>query len=90
MSYAFELGPIRPPSEAYSILIRITRNCPWNKCAFCHTYKGQTFSRRAIDDILKDIDSIYTIAQRIGEVAGNTITQQILQRAKGNDDTPLY
>jgi len=90
MSYAFELGPIRPPSEAYSILIRITRNCPWNKCAFCHTYKGQTFSRRAIDDILKDIDSIYTIAQRIGEVAGNTITQQTLQKAKGNDDTPLY
>lgn len=90
MSYAFELGPIRPPSEAYSILIRITRNCPWNKCAFCHTYKGQPFSRRAIEDILNDIDSIHTIAQRIGEVAGNTITQQTLQKAKGNDDTPLY
>jgi len=28
----FEQGPIRPPSEANSLLIRITRNCPWNRC----------------------------------------------------------
>jgi radical SAM superfamily enzyme YgiQ (UPF0313 family) len=32
--YSFEQGPIRPPSEARSLLIRATRNCPWNKCAF--------------------------------------------------------
>jgi hypothetical protein len=29
--YSFEIGPIRPPSEggSYSLLIRVTRNCPW-------------------------------------------------------------
>ncbi len=27
----FELGPIRPPSEAYSLLLRINRGCGWNK-----------------------------------------------------------
>ncbi|SFQ94576.1 hypothetical protein SAMN05660706_1012 [Desulfoscipio geothermicus DSM 3669] len=27
-----EQGPIRPPSEAGSLLIRVTRNCPWNRC----------------------------------------------------------
>jgi len=26
----FEQGPIRPPSEADSLLIRVTRNCLWN------------------------------------------------------------
>ena len=34
----FEQGPIRPPSEAESLLIRITRNCPWNRCTFCEMY----------------------------------------------------
>jgi len=90
MSYSFELGPIRPPSEAFSILVRVTRNCPWNKCAFCHTYKGQQFSRRPIEDVIADIDAIYTIVQRILDVAGNSITLNTLQKAKGNDDTPLY
>jgi radical SAM superfamily enzyme YgiQ (UPF0313 family) len=40
----FELGPIRPPSEANSLLLRVTRNCPWNKCEFCTIYKeGKVF-----------------------------------------------
>jgi len=29
-----ELGPIRPPSESQSLLIRVTRGCHWNKCFF--------------------------------------------------------
>jgi radical SAM superfamily enzyme YgiQ (UPF0313 family) len=52
----YEVGPIRPPSEAASLLIRATRNCPWNKCEFCPTYKGLKFARRPLDDILEDID----------------------------------
>ncbi|MEJ5361330.1 MAG: radical SAM protein [Spirochaetota bacterium] len=89
MPYTFELGPIRPPSEAYSILIRVTRNCPWNKCAFCHTYKGQQFSRRPIQDVIADIDAIYTLTQRILDVSTGSITVETLKKAKGNDDTPL-
>ncbi|MCX8064555.1 MAG: radical SAM protein [Candidatus Hydrogenedentes bacterium] len=54
----FEQGPIRPPSEAYSLLIRVTRNCPWNKCLFCPVYKEERFSPRPIEDILRDIDQI--------------------------------
>ncbi len=52
----YEVGPIRPPSEAASLLIRATRNCPWNKCEFCPTYKGLKFARRPLEDILEDID----------------------------------
>ncbi|BCS96356.1 hypothetical protein DSLASN_19880 [Desulfoluna limicola] len=39
----FEVGPIRPPNEAGSLMLRITRNCPWNNCKFCGLYKGKSF-----------------------------------------------
>lgn len=53
----YEVGPIRPPSEAGSLLIRATRNCPWNKCEFCPTYKRAQFEKRPVEDILRDIDT---------------------------------
>lgn len=54
----FEMGPIRPPSEAQSLLLRLTRNCPWNRCSFCSVYKKQSFSLRPLADVLRDIDTI--------------------------------
>lgn len=54
----FEQGPIRPPSEAGSLLVRLSRNCPWNKCAFCPVYKGAGFSTRTIDEVLADLDAM--------------------------------
>jgi radical SAM superfamily enzyme YgiQ (UPF0313 family) len=67
--YSFELGPIRPPSEAYSLLIRATRNCPWNRCQFCPVYKGQKFELRPTEDIIKDIETAKAIADEIKELA---------------------
>jgi radical SAM superfamily enzyme YgiQ (UPF0313 family) len=52
----YEVGPIRPPSEAGGLLIRATRNCPWNKCEFCPTYKQVQFEKRPVEDIISDID----------------------------------
>ncbi len=66
---SFEQGPIRPPSEAGSLLIRATRNCPWNKCLFCNTYKGKTFSRRSLDEIKADVDTAKAVADRIAEIS---------------------
>ncbi len=63
MKFVFEQGPIRPPSEARSLLLRFTRNCPWNRCKFCPVYKGRTFSRRALPEIKKDIDSVRNILE---------------------------
>ncbi len=54
----FELGPIRPPSEASSLLIRVTRNCPWNNCRFCGIYREKKFSLRPVSHVLKDVDMI--------------------------------
>ncbi|HEX7400759.1 MAG TPA: radical SAM protein, partial [candidate division Zixibacteria bacterium] len=55
----FEQGPIRPPSEAYSLLIRVTRNCPWNQCTFCPVYKGTKYSKRPVEHVKRDIDAVY-------------------------------
>jgi biotin synthase-like enzyme len=65
-----ELGPIRPPSEAASLLLRVTRNCPWNDCAFCAVYKGERFGRRPVEDILADVDLLAEAAARVLERAG--------------------
>jgi len=62
---SFELGPIRPPSEAKSLLVRITRNCPWNKCGFCKTYKGKRFSVRSVAEVKQDIETIKKIYDEI-------------------------
>ncbi len=56
--WGYELGPIRPPSEARSLLIRITRNCHWNRCTFCPIYKEKEFSIRPVEHVKKDIDVI--------------------------------
>jgi len=57
-SREYEIGPIRPPSEADSLLLRVTRNCPWNKCNFCMIYKNNRFSVRSLQDIKEDIDQV--------------------------------
>lgn len=62
---AFEQGPIRPPNEARSLLLRFTRNCPWNQCLFCPVYKKRKFSLRTVDEIKQDIQSARDIADDI-------------------------
>lgn len=67
----FETGPIRPPSEAGSYLLRLTRNCPWNRCSFCRTYKNEKFSLRDPEEIERDIDAMAKIRVRL--LASGTI-----------------
>ena len=61
----FEQGPIRPPNEARSLLLRLTRNCPWNQCLFCPVYKNRKFSLRTVDEIKQDIQTAKQIADDI-------------------------
>jgi uncharacterized Fe-S cluster-containing MiaB family protein len=89
----FEQGPIRPPSEAGSLLIRVTRNCPWNRCAFCGTYRGKKFSRRSIDEIKADVDAAKAVADRIKDLSrqigdDGDITQRVLTRVVSDPGLP--
>jgi len=69
MTESFELGPIRPPSEAYSLLLRVTRNCPWNRCKFCSTYKRGKFQLRSVEEIKQDMKAAKIIQDEIKEFA---------------------
>ncbi len=61
----FEQGPIRPPSEAQSLLVRVIRNCTWNRCTFCPVYKGTSSSLRSLEDVLADVDAMAAAAEAI-------------------------
>jgi len=65
----FEQGPIRPPSEAASLLVRVTRNCPWNRCTFCPVYKGTTFSLRPAAHVKQDIDAVFKHTETLRSLA---------------------
>ena len=71
--YNFEVGVYRPPSEggSYSLLIRVTRNCPWNRCSFCAMYKTEKFELRPPEEVKRDIDSIYAICSNLKEISWN-------------------
>ena len=51
----YEGNCIRPPSEAFSILLQVTLGCSHNKCTFCGTYKDKRFAIKDDRVILNDI-----------------------------------
>ena len=91
-----EQGPIRPPSESKSLLLRLTRNCPWNRCLFCPVYKGTTFSRRSLAEIKRDIDQISEIVNDIQRVSSKLgfagrVTGTVVSHIYPNKDyDPIY
>lgn len=86
MDHDFEQGPIRPPSEARSLLIRVTRNCPWNHCTFCPVYKGARFSVRPEAHVIDDIDAIHrclSMLKSLVDASGRLDRQDLEERTKG-------
>ena len=80
----FEQGPIRPPSEADSLLIRVTRNCPWNRCTFCPVYKKRKFSLRPVDHVIEDIECVYrhvTALRNAADANGRITREEIVDIA---------
>ncbi|MBU1341445.1 MAG: radical SAM protein [Proteobacteria bacterium] len=71
--YEFETGMYRPPSEggSASLLVRLTRNCPWNHCTFCAMYKSQKFELRSPMDIIQDINVMNDIYLQVKKISVN-------------------
>lgn len=95
-SLRFEQGPIRPPNEARSLLLRLTRNCPWNHCLFCPVYKSRKFSLRSVDEIKQDIiaarnmiDRIETLSHQMG-TAGRVDDRVISQIFNDSDNSSSF
>jgi Radical SAM superfamily len=89
VSLQFEQGPIRPPNEARSLLLRLTRNCPWNQCLFCPVYKNRKFSLRTVDEIKQDIraaremaDDIKAISWKLGH--SGTVNDHVISQVFNN------
>lgn len=68
---SFETGMYRPPSEggSQSLLVRFTRNCPWNHCTFCGMYKEDKFELRSVAEIKRDIDAIAALCNDLREMS---------------------
>ena len=58
-----EIGPLRPPSEATSLLVPVTRSGPWNPCTFCPVYKNERFSLRSVEDVKADVQAMASAAE---------------------------
>ncbi|WP_455367841.1 radical SAM protein [[Eubacterium] cellulosolvens] len=67
--HSFEMGPIRPTAEggSHALLVRVTRNCPWSQCGFCHgiPYNRKRFQLRVVDDVKRDINAAREICSQI-------------------------
>ena len=70
-NYDFEVGVYRPPSEggSHSLLLRVSRNCPWNRCEFCAMYKTEKFEVRSPQDVKQDIDAIADICTNLKKIS---------------------
>jgi radical SAM superfamily enzyme YgiQ (UPF0313 family) len=51
---------IRPPSEAYSLLLQVTVGCSHNRCTFCGTYRQKKFKIKPVERIEKDLKEART------------------------------
>ena len=60
----FRIGPIRPPSEADSLLMQVTQGCTWNKCKFCNLYRHTKFRAYTVDSVKEDIDRMADFARK--------------------------
>jgi radical SAM superfamily enzyme YgiQ (UPF0313 family) len=52
----YEGDIIRPPSEAYSLLLQVAVGCSHNKCTFCPSFKDKRFRIKSHSEIVEDLE----------------------------------
>lgn len=66
----------RPPSEAKSFILRITKGCSHNKCTFCAMYRKVPFQIRSMEEIEREITQMakfYPELRRVFLADGNAL-----------------
>ena len=58
----------RPPSESFSLILRITIGCSHNKCSFCSMYKGVQFHIKPFEQIKAEIDYFRSRAKYVNRI----------------------
>lgn len=87
--FAIDMGPMGPIGESDALILRVNRNCPWNRCLFSPVYKNTRFSYRPSPEVIRDIDSIRRIADLIETVscrigmAGRVTREVLLEVIRG-------
>ncbi len=51
----YDTPVFRPPSEARSFILRVTRGCAHNKCTYCNMYRGVPFQILTDEEISRQI-----------------------------------
>lgn len=51
----YDTPVFRPPSEARSFILRVTRGCAHNKCTYCNMYRGVPFQILSVEEISRQI-----------------------------------
>ncbi len=85
LNLSFKIGKYRPPSEggSASLLLRVSENCPWNRCTFCEMYKGEPFVYRPVEEIKRDIDAVAAIRDEITAASAKLGTAGKISRELG-------
>lgn len=71
-------GPVfRPPSEANSLILRVTMGCSHNKCTYCNMYRTVKFRARTMEEIAKQVQQAMRYKDNIRRIFladGNAFT----------------
>ena len=61
---SYDTPVFRPPSEARSFILRVTRGCAHNKCTYCNMYRGVPFQVLTEEEIARQIEAAADVYKR--------------------------
>ena len=50
--------PVLPPDQYRSLVIQMTRGCPYNRCAFCNFYRDQEYRVRDSGELADHVEAV--------------------------------